>query len=254
MQDDEEKAQRLFDKVKPFLSETIQIHSPNPAEEGMWQLKELNNRLRYCRYQSGQYFHRHLDGVHYRSATVQSKLTFMLYTNSASEFEGGRTLFYQSKEATEIWASYLPQQGDLIVFNHNIWHEGEQLEAGEKFVLRSDILYQRTNEPDLPEKHLLANYQEGHLGYIWKLLLFDPQTLLSAGRDTTIKVWNTNGGCSQRLSVHQHSILCLTKLKHLSFRLPGSVYTSLATEIEYVCFTARNQDSLRSGIIPLRPG
>ena len=136
-------ANQLFEKVKPYLPETIEINSSIQAENGLWHLKELNNRLRYCKYSANQYFHRHLDGVHYRNDTTQSKLTFMIYLNSATEFEGGRTLFFKTKETNEIWASYNPKQGDLIVFDHNVWHEGEVLTQGEKFVLRSDILYSK---------------------------------------------------------------------------------------------------------------
>ena len=91
--DNQQLARELFDRVKPYLPPTVNIQSDNVAESGMWELQELNSRIRYCRYSSGQYFNRHLDGVHYRSREVQSKLTFMIYLNGADEFTGGRTLF-----------------------------------------------------------------------------------------------------------------------------------------------------------------
>jgi hypothetical protein len=130
-------ANKLFQRVKPYLPETIEINSSTQSENGCWHVKELNNRLRFCKYSANQYFHRHLDGIHYQSDSIQSKLTFMIYLNSATEFKGGRTLFFKTKETDEIWASYIPKQGDLIVFDHNVWHEGEVLSEGEKFVLRS---------------------------------------------------------------------------------------------------------------------
>lgn len=218
--DNNQLANHLFEKVKPFLPQTIRINNINPVESGIWQLYELNNRIRYCRYKQGQYFNRHLDGVHFRSNEIQSKLTFMLYLNGEDEFTGGRTLFYKTKASALVWAEYLPHQGDLIVFDHNIWHEGERLFSGQKFVLRSDILYQAVAKEDLIQQSL-DNYQEGHLGYIWKLLLFDEKTLLSAGRDKLIKVWNEKGECMQRLEGHQNSILCLAKLNQDSI-LSGS--------------------------------
>lgn len=50
-------------------------------------------------------------------------LTFMVYLNSAAgNFVGGRTLFYKSMTDKEILAEYTPHQGDLIIFDHNIWH------------------------------------------------------------------------------------------------------------------------------------
>jgi hypothetical protein len=67
----------------------------------------------------------------------------MIYLNCTTEFKGGRTLFFRTKETDEICASYIPKQGHLIVFDHNIWHEGQILKQGEKFVLRDDILYSK---------------------------------------------------------------------------------------------------------------
>lgn len=204
-------AKQLFEKVKPYLPVRIEINSTINAENGVWYLKELNDRLRFCKYSANQYFHRHLDGVHYRNDTTQSKLTFMIYLNSATEFEGGRTLFFKTKETDEIWASYIPKQGDLIVFDHNVWHEGEVLTQGEKFVLRSDILYSK--------KTIEQNKKpfEGHLGYIWSLLKMDEETILSGGRDKEIKVWTTSGEQKNSLQGHQNSILCIEKISKNTF-------------------------------------
>jgi WD40 repeat protein len=209
--DNEALAAELFNKVKPYLPETIEITNSIPAENGTWQLQQLNSRIRFCKYGKNQYFHRHLDGVHYRSETVQSKLTFMIYLNDASEFSGGRTLFYKTKNTTEIWASYIPKQGDLIVFDHNVWHEGEMLTEGEKFVLRSDILYAKeaSNTAPLPFS--------GHLGYIWSLLKFDEHTILSGGRDKKINIWNRKGDLQLSLEAHTSSILCIEKLNKNTF-------------------------------------
>lgn len=204
--DNDDLANQLFVKVKPYLPETIEISSVIQAENGIWHLKELNNRLRFCKYSANQYFNRHLDGVHYRNDTTQSKLTFMIYLNNATEFKGGRTLFFKTKETGEIWASYIPKQGDLIVFEHNVWHEGEILTQGEKFVLRSDILYSKKTTTKKKEPFA------GHLGYIWSILKIDDKTILSGGRDKEIKFWNTFGEQMCSLKGHQNSILCIEKI------------------------------------------
>ncbi len=203
-------AEWLFAKVRPYVPEVLEIQSVVPTEAGTWQIQELNARLRFCRYGAHQYFHRHLDGVHYRSEAVQSKLTFMIYLNGSENFTGGRTLFFKDKDTSDIWAAYTPQQGDMIVFDHTIWHEGEELLSGEKFVLRSDILYTRISTLLIPS--LQQPYAEGHLGYIWTLHSWNASTLLSAGRDCSIKVWNEHGQCIQRLTGHENSVLCLAKL------------------------------------------
>lgn len=199
-------ANQLFEKVEPYLPKTIEVNSIIQSENGVWYLKELNSRIRFCKYSANQYFHRHLDGVHYRSNTVQSKLTFMIYLNNATEFEGGKTLFFKTKETEEIWASYIPKQGDLIVFDHNVWHEGEVLTKGQKFVLRSDILYSKKETENKQEPF------SSHLGYIWSLLKFGGNTILSGGRDKEIKVWTISGEQKQSLQGHQNSILCIEKI------------------------------------------
>ena len=48
--DNDDLANQLFEKVKPYLPETIEINSAIQAENGVWHLKELNNRLRFCKY------------------------------------------------------------------------------------------------------------------------------------------------------------------------------------------------------------
>ena len=216
--DSEPLARQLFAVIESVLPVQLPADAPGAAP---WQLKMLNTRLRFCRYAAGQYFHRHLDGVHHESATVQSRLTFMIYLNGASEFSGGRTLFYRSKDDPAIWAEYEPARGDLIVFDHRLWHEGEQLEAGEKFVLRSDILYETTaaskptNEP----------FGAGHLGYIWQVVPFGEQ-VASAGRDKVINVWDQTGQLRQQLSGHQNSILSLCALSETTL-LSGSRDTTV---------------------------
>jgi WD40 repeat protein len=203
--DDPALAARLLAAIRPVLPAQLPALGP---DEAPWQLLELNPRLRYCRYAAGQYFHRHLDGVYHRSDTVRSRLTFMIYLNDAAGFSGGRTLFYRGKDDPAVWAEYQPAVGDLIVFDHTIWHEGEELTAGEKFVLRSDILYQTTAAPAAPT----GAFAEGHLGYIWQLCAFGPDRFVSGGRDALLKVWDAAGHCQQRLRGHENSILCLAQL------------------------------------------
>lgn len=209
--DDDALAQYLFNKIRGYLPHTIEDVQKGTSEKEIWELAELNSRLRLCRYAANQYFNRHLDGIHYRSDTRQSRLTFMVYLNSATMFGGGRTLFYKSKSDTEIWAAYTPVQGDLIIFDHNLWHEGEMLTAGEKYVLRSDILYERTSNP------AATGPFSAHLGYIWKLLNFNNEVLISGGRDKSVNVWSKAGVLQQSLKAHNNSILCLEQLDDKTF-------------------------------------
>ncbi len=237
--DSEELAKQLFVKVKPYLPEVIETNSDIQTENGIWHLKELNSRLRFCRYSANQYFNRHLDGVHYQNQTIQSKLTFMIYLNGAAEFGGGRTLFFKTKETTEIWASYIPKQGDLIVFDHNVWHEGEMLTRGEKFVLRSDILYSRKETAKSKEPFT------GHLGYVWSLLKLNHDTILSGGRDKVIKVWSASGEVKASLHGHENSILCLERMSKDVF-ISGSRDKQI---LVWKDFKIRNRITIHSAVV-----
>ncbi len=159
VKNDKAFADLLFEEIKKHIPGEIEIEGISRLEQGVWTLKSLNERIRICRYSEGQYFNKHLDGVHYRSEWLQSKLTFMIYLNGGNEeFEGGRTLFFSSKENDEVIGHYEPSKGDLIIFDHNLWHSGEAIKKGEKYILRSDILYEKSKKPRriLPENFRMA--------------------------------------------------------------------------------------------------
>lgn len=84
----------------------------------------------------------------------------MVYLND--DFSGGDTVFYDTfgqrnkydtvedemkKGFTERFR-YTPKQGSVLVFNHNMIHEGAQLLIGTKYVIRSDIVFKRTSRPE----------------------------------------------------------------------------------------------------------
>ncbi|WP_045112840.1 2OG-Fe(II) oxygenase [Microscilla marina] len=203
--DDDTLAALLFEEIKQYVPSSIDIAGVGKDEAGNWQLKELNHRLRICRYQPEQYFNKHLDGVHYQSATVQSKLTFMVYLNDSHEFIGGRTLFFASKDSDEVIQEFLPETGDLIIFDHNIWHAGEVLHSGIKYILRSDILYQKTSPVSSSTDQPFA---EGHLGYIWAIA-HNPHYVFTGGRDKLLKVWSKDGEALTSVQAHANSVVAI---------------------------------------------
>lgn len=208
--DNSQLSEKLFSIIRDYIPEKITVDGISDYEKGNWKLKKLNPRIRICRYLSNQYFHKHLDGVFYQSEKEQSKLTFMIYLNSHDEFEGGRTLFFKSKENNEIIGSYKPVKGDLIIFDHNLWHSGETIKKGEKYILRSDIIYKKISTNGRIKKR---PYQEGHLGYIWTAINFNNH-LVTSGRDKKIKIWNNDGEKTTELLAHENSVINLLNLNN----------------------------------------
>jgi len=91
----------------------------------------LNERFRFYRYGPGQRFAPHTDGCHRRTNGEESLLTFMIYLNAGAV--GGDTKFEN--------ASVTPKAGLALVFDHYVLHEGSRVLEGQKYVLRSDVMY-----------------------------------------------------------------------------------------------------------------
>ena len=132
----------------------------------------LNPRLRVLQYDASDKdrFEAHFDAttrVKASNGTIQtSRLTVLLYLNSGDgvDFEGGETLYLDApivgsensllqKTTTKTGISaanhqvqVVPQQGTLVVFEHDLFHAGAPLVWGTKHVMRTDILF------DLPEE------------------------------------------------------------------------------------------------------
>lgn len=129
--DSTELAAQLWPKLAPFI----------PAEIEGWHVKGLNERFRFYRYQPGQFFALHYDGCYRVSSSEESKLTLMIYLNGGCQ--GGATRFelkYMSQYPQgEIIVS--PTKGMALCFDHYIMHEGCPIEQGQKYVLRTDVMY-----------------------------------------------------------------------------------------------------------------
>ena len=146
-------ASRLFQRIAPFLAPvdlTGARPSGIPADRmrTVWRPHGLNELFRICSYQCGGHFVPHLDGGHTRSKVDASMQTFMLYLNSSDEFEGGRTRFfdetqraYRAPDPAKVVCTYVPQRGDALIFNSALMHDGEALQGGEKWIMRSEVMH-----------------------------------------------------------------------------------------------------------------
>jgi hypothetical protein len=195
--DDPVLAARLLERLRPHLPERIR-------EDGVdWRLCGLNERLRLCRYRPGQRFGIHRDGVHYREGGRQSRLTFVVYLNDAAEFTGGSTRFFPARGAPPA-SSVLPVAGTLILFTHDLWHDGEEVRGGVKYVLRSDVLYQS----DAPG----SAARPGPRGYLWNVVDAGGGRLATGSRDPSVWLWSLEAGgpvpCG-RGEGHSHSATAL---------------------------------------------
>lgn len=130
--DDVPLASELFHRAEPFL----------PDIEGH-KLVGFNERWRFYRYGPGQTFRPHRDGSYMRMKTYEeSEVTFMIYLNDG--MMGGETRFFADMEQVVQQTPYLsvqPRKGMALVFLHSVWHEGAVVNSGQKYVLRTDVMY-----------------------------------------------------------------------------------------------------------------
>lgn len=110
-----------------------------PASFGQWRACGLNERFRFYRYRPGQKFAQHRDGSYERSPDEMSWMTLMVYLND--DCEGGCTRFDLADEPEPV--SIRPIKGRGLAFMHDRLHEGEEVRAGVKYVLRTDVMYRR---------------------------------------------------------------------------------------------------------------
>src|SRR5262245_28972246 len=123
MWDDEDEANGLLAKVAATV----------PTELSGMRLAGANPRLRLYRYGPGERHGVHWDTVVELGGGVRSLLTLVFYLNDG--FEGGDTDF------PELGQCVAPRAGRALLFQHRILHEATQVLEGEKFVLRTDVLY-----------------------------------------------------------------------------------------------------------------
>ncbi len=104
-----------------------------PARLSGMHLAGANPRLRLYRYGQGERHGTHWDTVVELPGGVRSLLTLVFYLND--DFEGGETDF------PELDRRVAPRRGRALLFQHRILHEATAVRAGEKLVLRTDVLY-----------------------------------------------------------------------------------------------------------------
>jgi prolyl 4-hydroxylase len=91
--------------------------------------------LNLYRYEPGQFFAPHFDGIFKRSYIEQSQLTIMVYLNDS--FTGGNTNFLDDTSKPHgITCALKPEIGMVLIFEHDMFHEGETLVTGKKYIMR----------------------------------------------------------------------------------------------------------------------
>lgn len=137
IRDDALLADKIWQRIKHLVPDTL--HGRRPVG--------LNERLRFLRYDEGDYFAEHMDGVYQRPSTHptnpldSSMLTFLLYLNEG--FEGGALgMSFEDSDGHQKAVNIVPRTGLVVVHDHRILHEARLMKSGRRYCIRSDIMFE----------------------------------------------------------------------------------------------------------------
>ena len=170
-------ASKVWARIRQFCPPTFKtVESvPNPADlecsavATRWTPVGLNERWRWAKYWPTDRFARHVDAFFERFAkgqiikgadgkpfkppyTERSFLTFNLYLNGHDAtpaglptFRDGETRFFLSDDAKKPTHLITPKAGRVVLFQQpphaDLLHDGAVVEGGNKYLLRSDVMY-----------------------------------------------------------------------------------------------------------------
>lgn len=152
-------AKALWERLRPHVPATLQSGTVLGAGRiATWRAVGLNECFRLAKYYEGAGFGAHSDAWFTREQEEMSFFTVNIYTNTVPTEHGGRTRFYSDaarpgrKQKTKQGKAHFdlqvqPVAGRAVVFRHGprmeLIHDGERLGGGVKYLLRTDVMYQR---------------------------------------------------------------------------------------------------------------
>ncbi|KAL0482594.1 actin [Acrasis kona] len=95
-----------------------------------------------------------MDNCFVKSDDERSIFTMIIYLND--NYEGGNTVFYNRPTdgvlpySGELELSYphpiVPTKGGVLIFNHDVLHEGLKITKGTKYIIRCEIMFRRVSK------------------------------------------------------------------------------------------------------------
>ncbi|KAL8794106.1 MAG: hypothetical protein Q9195_003291 [Heterodermia aff. obscurata] len=160
--DDADIVEKIWQRVKHLVPE-IHTISQQPLVTGQGpakrketlQMTRLNERMRFLKYEEGNYFRPHWDGsFRVPGGDEFSLYTLHLYLNEADpsapegELKGGATTFHSCDERSQLDVD--PKIGRILIFQHrNLLHSGADVHAGIKLTMRTDLMYRKIEKAEL---------------------------------------------------------------------------------------------------------
>jgi hypothetical protein len=199
---------RMQHVIQPNIDKFVQTTKCGPP-------MGLNPRLRVLRYDAidNDIFKPHFDATTTTNVmgggdtNMTSLLTVLIYLNdgNGSDFSGGETHFIDHSINPKMSSSsvddvssttptllvVVPQAGNVVIFEHDLYHSSAPLTVGTKFVLRTDVLFEYRGDVDKPRntsrrsnEHTLEIMEAAS----WCTTLLDVCKLLSLSEESQQKL------------------------------------------------------------------
>lgn len=150
--DSQDVASKIWSRIEhvPEVQQIMRLENvprilgngPNKRGE-VWKLTRPNERMRFLKYEGGEYFRPHCDGSYETpSRKERTYFTVHLYLTNSGEDQltGGATLFHSMDMQRMVKVS--PEAGRILLFQHrDLLHSGDDVQAGVKYTMRTDLLY-----------------------------------------------------------------------------------------------------------------
>ncbi|KAL2135387.1 hypothetical protein VTI74DRAFT_8799 [Chaetomium olivicolor] len=129
--------------------------------EAKWAFHRVNDRMRFLRYGKGGFFKPHCDAPYVDMSdpkrNIRTMFTIHLYLNDSkaevegAELVGGATSFFSNDEKRKLDVD--PKAGRVLIFQHRrLVHSGDDVRAGTKYSMRTDIMYEFLHKEDEEDK------------------------------------------------------------------------------------------------------
>lgn len=145
-------ASSLWDHLRNVLLADTFDHEDQETIEEFVDAVGLNPQLRVYRYNKGHHFGKHYDEAVLCPLSDKpgskkgiTKWTLLIYLTGDDEFAGGGTIFHPEIRGVKPLNVH-PSKGMALLHKHGddcLKHEAEIVKSGTKWVLRSDVVYER---------------------------------------------------------------------------------------------------------------
>ncbi|PPQ72682.1 hypothetical protein CVT24_012660 [Panaeolus cyanescens] len=174
---DANAAEEIYARLRPYVEDIAEIRRGDKYHgimAGYWQSNEdavfrlvgMNERLSFLRYGPGHFFKGHCDFLNKLPDGRLGQVTIQIYLGEDG-VQGGATRIsgrenvvqpkkgilgnlldvFGNKEKQQNFLDVAPKKGRVLIFQHReLYHSGEEVTAGLKYTLRSDLMYRPFDE------------------------------------------------------------------------------------------------------------